>query len=60
METAQIQAASLVREALFQRADYSLELDRLPFGEDVVEYFLFDSEKDFANIMPARAYCCSG
>lgn len=46
-ETAQIQAASLVREALFQRADYSLELDRLPFGEDVVEYFLFDSKKGF-------------
>ncbi len=47
VETAQIQAASLVREALFQRADYSLELDRLPFGEDVVEYFLFDSGKGF-------------
>lgn len=43
----EIYAAYLVREELFKRASYSLELDRLPFGEDVVEYFLFDSGKGF-------------
>jgi len=43
----EIYAAYLVREELFKRAAYSLDLDRLPFGEDVVEYFLFDSGKGF-------------
>lgn len=43
----EIYAACLVRDELFRRASYSLELDRLPFGEDVVEYFLFDSGKGF-------------
>lgn len=43
----EIYAAYLVREEIFKRTSYSLELDRLPFGEDVVEYFLFDSGKGF-------------
>jgi len=45
--TREIYAAFLVREELFKRGSYSLELDRLPFGEDVVEYFLFESGKGF-------------
>lgn len=43
----EIYAACLVRDELFRRVSYSLELDKLPFGEDVVEYFLFDSGKGF-------------
>lgn len=46
-ETREIYAACLVREVLFERASYSLELDRLPFGKDVVEYFLFESGEGF-------------
>lgn len=45
--TREIYAAYLVREELFERASYSLSLDRLPFGKDVVEYFLFESKKGF-------------
>lgn len=37
---------SLVQEELWKRS-YDLDLDRVPFGQDVVEYFLFQGEKGF-------------
>lgn len=40
-------AVHLVREALFSRAQYSLELAPVPSGRDVTEYFLFDSGQGF-------------
>lgn len=43
----EIYAAYLVREELFSLAEYSLSLDRVPFGEDVVAYFLEQSGKGF-------------
>lgn len=42
-----IAAAQVVQQELFRRAEYSLTLSEVPFGEDVVEYFLFDSGKGF-------------
>lgn len=36
----------LVQQELWKRS-YELELDRVPFGEDVVEYFLFQGEKGY-------------
>lgn len=37
---------SMVQEELWKRS-YDLDLDRVPFGQDVVEYFLFQGEKGF-------------
>lgn len=37
---------SLVQQELWKRT-YDLKLDGVPFGEDVVEYFLFQGEKGF-------------
>ena len=42
-----ISGAELVKRELSGRAQYTLALPRLPFGKDVVEYFLFDSGRGF-------------
>lgn len=43
----ELYAAYLVSKTLSERTTYSLALDRVPFGTDVVEYFLFDSGEGF-------------
>lgn len=40
-------AVFLVRREIFARAEYSLELEKVPVGEDVVEHFLFSAGKGF-------------
>lgn len=42
----QIICISLVQQELWKRS-YELELDSVPFGEDVVEYFLFQGEQGY-------------
>lgn len=37
---------SMVQQELWKRS-YDLELENVPFGEDVVEYFLFEGEKGY-------------
>lgn len=40
-------AAYLVRNAIFERTEYQLDLAPVPFGSDVTEHFLFDSGEGF-------------
>lgn len=40
-------AVYLVRREIFSRAEYSLNLEKVPVGEDVIQYFLFGSGKGF-------------
>lgn len=44
---ARLQLADMVAETLWREADYSLELEELPWGEDAVEYFLKTSKEGF-------------
>ena len=40
-------AVYLVRQELFSQTDYQLDLKHVPFGEDVVEFFLSESGEGF-------------
>lgn len=55
----EIYAVYLVKREL-AKCNYNLELDNVPWGQDVTEHFLFDTKEGFCQHLPVREHCFCG